>query len=324
MRRRRKEVPLKTLEQALAGRGDDRPFSEALTLPGVSVIAEHKRRSPSAGTIRDGRDRRRRRRRLRARRRRGAVDPHRGPALRRLARRPARGARRVVAADPAQGLHRRRLPGLRVGGRRRRRDPADRRRAGPRASSPSSTPRRRRWTSTCSSRCTPRPSSTARWRSSTPTSSASTTATCRTSASTSQRTFELLHDIPAGKTVVSESGFHSREQLDELERVGVDGVLVGESLMRAPDPEAALRALSGADADEHWRASRRRRDAAPRRARHTEGHAHAADPLPRRPARRHRRRRPRCCSPASATATAPTTIVEQAPPSALQPAAAAG
>ena len=64
------------------------------------------------------------------------------------------------------------------------------------------------------------------------------------------RTYELLHDIPAGKTVVSESGFHSRSQLDELERVGVDGVLVGETLMRAPDPEAALRALRGADADE--------------------------------------------------------------------------
>jgi indole-3-glycerol phosphate synthase len=63
-----------------------------------------------------------------------------------------------------------------------------------------------------------------------------------------QRTFELLADIPAGKTVVSESGFHSRAQLDDLERVGVDGVLVGESLMRAPDPEAALRALTGGDA----------------------------------------------------------------------------
>ncbi|MEA2220065.1 MAG: indole-3-glycerol phosphate synthase, partial [Solirubrobacteraceae bacterium] len=39
VRRRREEIPLKTLERALAGRGDDRPFSEALTLPGVSVIA---------------------------------------------------------------------------------------------------------------------------------------------------------------------------------------------------------------------------------------------------------------------------------------------
>ena len=52
--RRREEIPLATLEQALERRGDDRPFSEALTLPGVSVIAEHKRRSPSAGTIREG------------------------------------------------------------------------------------------------------------------------------------------------------------------------------------------------------------------------------------------------------------------------------
>ena len=64
-----------------------------------------------------------------------------------------------------------------------------------------------------------------------------------------ERTFDLLADIPAGKTVVSESGFHSREQLLALERVGVDGVLVGESLMRASDPEAALRALTGSEHD---------------------------------------------------------------------------
>ena len=64
-----------------------------------------------------------------------------------------------------------------------------------------------------------------------------------------ERTFELLPDVPAGKTVVSESGFHSREQLDELERVGVDAVLVGEALMRAPDIEAACRALTGVEGD---------------------------------------------------------------------------
>ena len=61
------------------------------------------------------------------------------------------------------------------------------------------------------------------------------------------RTFELLTDVPAGKTVVSESGFASHEQLLDVERVGVDAVLVGESLMRAPDPEVALRTLSGGD-----------------------------------------------------------------------------
>jgi indole-3-glycerol phosphate synthase len=60
-----------------------------------------------------------------------------------------------------------------------------------------------------------------------------------------RRTFDLLSDVPAGKAVVSESGFSTRDELDELERVGVDAVLVGETLMRAEDPEAACRALSG-------------------------------------------------------------------------------
>ena len=59
-----------------------------------------------------------------------------------------------------------------------------------------------------------------------------------------QRTFDLLADVPAGKVVVSESGIHSREQIDELEQVGVDAVLIGEALMRAPDPEAAVRELT--------------------------------------------------------------------------------
>jgi indole-3-glycerol phosphate synthase len=57
-------------------------------------------------------------------------------------------------------------------------------------------------------------------------------------------TYELLTDVPAGKTVVSESGIHTRADVEELERVGVDAVLVGEALMRAPDPEAACRDLA--------------------------------------------------------------------------------
>ncbi len=61
-----------------------------------------------------------------------------------------------------------------------------------------------------------------------------------------ERTFELLSDVPAGKTVMSESGFSSREQLDDLERVGVDAVLGGEALMRSEDIEATLRVLTGA------------------------------------------------------------------------------
>ena len=63
--------------------------------------------------------------------------------------------------------------------------------------------------------------------------SASTTATSATSRVDIERTYELLSDVPAGKTVVSESGFSTREQLDELDRVGVDAVLIGETLMRA-------------------------------------------------------------------------------------------
>ena len=59
------------------------------------------------------------------------------------------------------------------------------------------------------------------------------------------RTFELLADVPAGKTVVSESGIATTEQLAELERVGVDAVLIGTLLMRSADPETALRSLLG-------------------------------------------------------------------------------
>jgi indole-3-glycerol phosphate synthase len=57
-------------------------------------------------------------------------------------------------------------------------------------------------------------------------------------------TFELITDVPAGKTVVSESGISERATLEELERVGVDAVLIGEALMRASDPAAKVRELT--------------------------------------------------------------------------------
>ena len=59
------------------------------------------------------------------------------------------------------------------------------------------------------------------------------------------RTAELMREIPSGSRVVSESGIGDARQLVELEAAGVDAVLVGESLMRAPDPAGALRALRG-------------------------------------------------------------------------------
>ena len=54
-------------------------------------------------------------------------------------------------------------------------------------------------------------------------------------------TYDLVTDIPTGQTVVSESGISSRDELSELERIGVDGALIGESLMKAQDPESLVR-----------------------------------------------------------------------------------
>ena len=58
-------------------------------------------------------------------------------------------------------------------------------------------------------------------------------------------TYELMPDVPAGKTVVAESGISERAELDELERVGVDAVLIGTALMSVSDPEAKVRELHG-------------------------------------------------------------------------------
>jgi indole-3-glycerol phosphate synthase len=58
-----------------------------------------------------------------------------------------------------------------------------------------------------------------------------------------QRTARLMSEIPPSVTVVSESGIGTAEQLLTLEQAGVHAVLVGESLMRSADPEAALRRL---------------------------------------------------------------------------------
>ena len=51
--------------------------------------------------------------------------------------------------------------------------------------------------------------------------------------------------IPAGRLVISESGIDKRADIDELDRLGVDAALVGESLLRAADLDAKVRELSG-------------------------------------------------------------------------------
>ena len=57
------------------------------------------------------------------------------------------------------------------------------------------------------------------------------------------RTERLRAAIPAEVLLISESGIVRAEQLERLEGLGVAAVLVGEALMRAPDPAEALLAL---------------------------------------------------------------------------------
>ncbi len=57
------------------------------------------------------------------------------------------------------------------------------------------------------------------------------------------RTGRLLAQVPDGVAVVSESGIGTGEQLRELRDAGVCAVLMGESLMRSADPERTLRGL---------------------------------------------------------------------------------
>ena len=59
----------------------------------------------------------------------------------------------------------------------------------------------------------------------------------------------LLDEVPDGVTIVTESGFgfdaNSRLKLRKYNARGVDAVLIGTELMRAPDPTAAIRMLKG-------------------------------------------------------------------------------
>jgi indole-3-glycerol phosphate synthase len=68
------------------------------------------------------------------------------------------------------------------------------------------------------------------------------------------RTFEvdraraerLAEAIPPGVVKVAESGIGSAEDVDRLAACGYDAILVGESLLRSSDPAAAVRTLKGA------------------------------------------------------------------------------
>jgi indole-3-glycerol phosphate synthase len=61
-----------------------------------------------------------------------------------------------------------------------------------------------------------------------------------------ERTERLMGEVPPGVIVVSESGIAEAEQMLRLREHGVQAVLVGEALMRSDDPASALRALRSA------------------------------------------------------------------------------
>lgn len=64
-------------------------------------------------------------------------------------------------------------------------------------------------------------------------------------------TFKIDHDlairvrkeIPDDVTVVAESGVSTSEQIQQMRKSGIDAVLVGETLMQADDPAQAIREL---------------------------------------------------------------------------------
>jgi indole-3-glycerol phosphate synthase len=55
--------------------------------------------------------------------------------------------------------------------------------------------------------------------------------------------FQLAVRLPKGVVKVAESGIRSREDIARLRATGYQAFLIGESLMRAERPGAALRAL---------------------------------------------------------------------------------
>jgi indole-3-glycerol phosphate synthase len=244
--RRRESVPLARLEAAIAERPEGRPFSEALLRPGISVIAEHKRRSPSAGLIREGasvEDI------VKAYERGGAAalsvltEPfHFGGSLDDL--RAARAIselpvlRKDFVVDPYQ-LYESAAAG------------ADAILLIVAALEPEALYELLSEARALDLDALVEIHDERELEVALEVEADVLGINNRDLGDFSvdiERTYDLLADIPAGKTVVSESGFTSRDQLDELDRVGVDAVLIGETLMRAPDVEdATLRLTGGGD-----------------------------------------------------------------------------
>src|SRR5215210_3228370 len=244
--RRRERVPLARLEETIAARPEGRPFQEALTRPGVSLIAEHKRRSPSAGTIREG------------------------ASVTDIVRAYERGCAAALSIltepfhfggsldDLEEALSATDLPILRkdfiVDPYQLYESAAARADAIlliVAALDPDDLYELLREARDLDLDAVVEVHDERELEIALDVEADVLGLNNRDLMDFSvdiERTYELLSDVPAGKTVVAESGYSSREQLDELDRVGVDAVLVGETLMRAPDLEAACRELAGGEA----------------------------------------------------------------------------
>jgi indole-3-glycerol phosphate synthase len=242
---RRRRTPQADLESGLIRRGEDRPFSEALVRPGLSLIAEFKRRSPSAGEIAASpsvEDQ------VRAYERGGAAalsvltdEPHFGGSLDDL--RAARAAcglpilRKDFIVDPYQ------LYEAAVNG-------ADAVLLIVRALEDQELRELYEAARSLDLDCLVEVHDTGELERALQLDADVIGINNRNLDEGTvdvSTTYELMPDVPAGKTVVAESGISDRSELEELERVGVDAVLIGAALMGAADPEALARELSGAD-----------------------------------------------------------------------------
>ncbi len=245
LERRRRDVPLSELERRVSDHDDDRPFAEALARPGTSLIAEHKRRSPSAGVIRESGDCASI---VAAYERGGAAalsvlteEAHFGGSLddlreaRRASRLPI--LRKDFTVDPYM-LYEAKAEGadavLLVVGALRGGELADLYAAA-------------RSLDLDAIVEVSRPEELEIALEVDVDVIGINNRDLEDFSVDPERTYELLADVPAGKIVVSESGISRRDQVEELERVGVDAVLAGSAVMAAEDPEAAVRALVGGE-----------------------------------------------------------------------------
>jgi indole-3-glycerol phosphate synthase len=242
---RKRDVPQAELESQLSGRGQDRPFQEALVRPGLSLIAEFKRRSPSIGDIRPEADVATQ---VAAYERGGAAAlsvltdaPHFGGTLEDL--RAARGAatlpiiRKDFIVDPYQ-LYEAAVYG------------ADAVLLIVRALNDRDLAALHQEARTLDLDCMVEVHDDDELERALEIDAEVIGINNRDLDGQGvdiQTTFELMPDVPAGKTVVAESGISGREELMELERVGVDAVLIGGALMLADDPELKTRELTGVD-----------------------------------------------------------------------------